>query len=213
VIVLFSLMAGGGATVWRAATMASIALFARVVGRTYVVERAFLFAFVVMILLNPSILIFDPSFQLSFLATAGLIYLVQPFDQKLRKWIANQPIREMVATMCAAQLMVLPLLLYQMGIFSLTMFPANLIVLPVVPMTMLIGLISILLSYLSYSLAFVVSLPAQLFLWYCLGVVKTFGQMHSVIFQVPAFHLWVLFLAYVFLLFVIIYFSRLQSTR
>ncbi len=73
-IILFALMTGASATVVRASLMALIALFARQIGRLYDITRALLFAAFIMILVHPKLLVFDMSFQLSFLATMGLIY-------------------------------------------------------------------------------------------------------------------------------------------
>src|SRR3989344_3019373 len=68
-ILLFVLMTGGSSTAVRAGIMATLALIARATGRNYDVARALILAGVVMILINPFVLVFDVSFQLSFIAT------------------------------------------------------------------------------------------------------------------------------------------------
>ena len=74
-IALFVLSAGGGSSAIRAGLMAGLALFARATGRTYDALRILLFVFVLMLLWNPLQLVYDPGFQFSFAATAGLILL------------------------------------------------------------------------------------------------------------------------------------------
>jgi len=73
-IVCFAVLVGLSATVVRASIMASLILFARATGRTYAVMRALCFAGVIMVLINPYLLVYDVGFQLSFLATLGLIF-------------------------------------------------------------------------------------------------------------------------------------------
>ena len=67
-------MTGGSSTVVRAGIMASLALFSRVIGRNYDITRALIITAVIMILINPFILVFDVSFQLSFIATVAVIF-------------------------------------------------------------------------------------------------------------------------------------------
>ncbi|MFA6476238.1 MAG: ComEC/Rec2 family competence protein [Candidatus Paceibacterota bacterium] len=74
-IFLFVLMTGGEAAAVRSAVMGAIALIARRYGRTYDAGVALIVAGFLMVLWNPRLLAFDLGFQLSFLATLGLIYL------------------------------------------------------------------------------------------------------------------------------------------
>jgi competence protein ComEC len=68
-------MTGGEAAAVRSAVMGAIALIARRYGRTYDAGVALIVAGFLMVLWNPRLLAFDLGFQLSFLATLGLIYL------------------------------------------------------------------------------------------------------------------------------------------
>lgn len=79
-IAVFAIMTGAGATIIRASIMAILALIARATGRRYEITRALFIAGFLMILENPYILLYDISFQLSFLATVGLIYLSPVFE-------------------------------------------------------------------------------------------------------------------------------------
>ena len=74
-LILFVLMTGGEAAAVRSAVMGATALVARRYGRTYDAGVALIFAGFLMILWNPRLLSFDLGFQLSFLATLGMIYL------------------------------------------------------------------------------------------------------------------------------------------
>jgi len=171
-IVLFTLMTGAGATVVRAAIMAIIALVARATGRTYTMGRALLLAAVFMVVHNPSILLYDPSFQLSFLASLGLVY-VSPLLEKYVIWPKKHPVlREVIISTLATQFMVLPLLLYQTGLLSLVALPVNMLVLPLIPLTMLFGFIAGIVAIVVPPLATVVAIPGFALLSYILLIAK-----------------------------------------
>jgi len=133
-LLLFVGIAGISATAVRAAIMAVIALYARATGRSYAASRALLFAVLLMLMWNPLYLVFDPGFGLSVVATAGIIWLAPIFEAHMARlrpfW------RNTIATTLAAQISVLPLLLYDIGLFSLVALPANLLVNPLVPLAM-----------------------------------------------------------------------------
>ena len=74
-IVLFVLMTGASASAVRAAIMGILVLLAQKEGRVYSMTNALVLAASLMVWQNPRILRFDAGFQLSFLATVGLVYL------------------------------------------------------------------------------------------------------------------------------------------
>lgn len=171
-IILFALMTGGGATVLRAAIMALIVLLAKATGRNYDMSRALLVAAALMVAQNPSILLYDPSFQLSFLASIGLIF-VSPIIEKRTKLFRSFPmIREVFVSTLATQVVVLPLLLFQTGMFSLVALPANLIVLPLIPITMFTGFIAGVTALVSPTLGIFVALPSEALLSWILLVAE-----------------------------------------
>ncbi len=169
-IILFAIMTGGGATVMRAAIMAVLVLLSKATGRNYDMGRALLFAGALMVLQNPSILLFDPSFQLSFLASLGLIF-VSPLVEKRTTLFKKFPMwREVFVSTLATQVMVLPLLLSQTGILSLVALPVNLIVLPAIPLTMLLGFTSAVVTLIIPYLGALASYPAYALLSWILNV-------------------------------------------
>lgn len=176
-IILFALMTGAGATVVRASVMAILALVARRTGRVFAIGRALVIAGVVMILVNPWILIFDVSFQLSFIATIGLVYLTP----RISHWFYFIPdtfgLREIVSATVATNIFVLPFILYKMGILSIVALPANLLVLPLIPYTMLFGFLMLLGSTLSRFLALPFAYLAFWLLSYELAVIHWFSGL------------------------------------
>src|SRR5262249_27200281 len=117
-VALFVLAAGAGSAALRAGVMALIALYARATGRTYDAFRALIAALALMLLWNPLLLAYDPGLELSALATVGLILGTSLIEPKLG-WLRSAMLRDVVATTLAAQIAVLPLLLWQTGNLSL----------------------------------------------------------------------------------------------
>lgn len=194
----FVFVAGAGAASIRAGIMAGIALFARASGRTYDALRALLFAGVLMVLSNPLTLAFDPGFQLSFLATLGLIFGV-PVVERYFTFITSKFLREITASTVAAQVAVLPLLLYQNGLLSLIALPANLLVLPLVPFAMLTSLIALLSGLMVPLAAPLLGLPAYGLLSYITGVVGIAAGLPFATLSIPAFPFPFVIVAYAFL--------------
>ena len=164
-IILFSIMVGLGATVIRASIMALIAILARFLGRPNDALRFLFVAGFLMLLWNPLLLFYDPSFQLSFMATLGLI-LFSPFiysfisNSKLNKFIPEKfGLREIVSATIAVQFFVLPLLIRMSGFVSVVSFIANPLVLPLVPWAMAFGALTGALGILPF-VGQIVSWPA-----------------------------------------------------
>lgn len=186
-ILAFAIMTGAGATVVRASIMALLVLLARTTGRVYEITIALFVAAFFMILYNPKILIFDASFQLSFLATLGLIYLA-PNLERFFGWLPTKwQFREFATATIAAQLAVLPLLLYMMGELSIVSFVVNLLILPIVPITMLFVFLTSVTGFL-YS---IISLPfayvSYALLEYQLKIVDIFSSLSFASVTVPYF--------------------------
>lgn len=215
-IILFAIMVGGGATVLRASIMASLALVANATGRINQVTRALLLAAILMILYNPKLLVFDTGFQLSFLATLGLIYLepiFRPHFTWLPETILKFKFREIASTTLAAQLAVFPLILYVFGNFSVYAFPVNLLVLPLVPLAMLLifltGIFAFIpvLNLLSYPLAWL----SYILLAYFISLVKLVSHLPLANLSISHIPLFLVILMYCGLVFLVWYHRPKQN--
>ena len=175
-VLLFVIMTGGEATVVRAAIMALIVVLAKSLGRNYSAPRALVLAGFLMLLHNPKILVFDASFQLSFLATLGMIYFVPVIEKRL-KWITEKgKLRETISQTLGTQAAVFPLLILSVGSFSPVFLPSNVLILPLVPWTMLIGFLTTLLSYTSIHIALPLAFVSHLMLSWILFVANLLGS-------------------------------------
>lgn len=194
-IVLFAVMAGASATVVRASIMAGLVLLARATGRLYTASWALVLAGFFMVLHNPKILRFDSSFQLSFLATLGLIFLYPYLEQKLKFITSKYKIREAVCSTLSAQIFVLPLLLYKTGLFSVVSLPVNLLVVMFIPITMFFGFLAGGIGMINLFLAIPFSWIAYTFTRYELGIVNWSAKIPFSATNV-SFPFWLMLLCY-----------------
>jgi competence protein ComEC len=166
--------------------MACLALFARSTHRTYAALRALLLVLLLMLAWNPLYLAFDPGFEFSFAATLGLI-LGAPILIPRLLWIKNPFLREIVATTVAAQVAVLPLLLWQTGNLSLVALPANILVMLVIPLAMALSFIAGLIGVIVPFIAPAVGIPAHLLLSYIVAVASYGAALPFAHVVLPAF--------------------------
>lgn len=200
-IVCFAILVGLSATVVRASIMASLTLIARATGRTYAVMRALMFAGVVMVLINPYLLVYDVGFQLSFLATLGLIFLAPYIEQKVWFMPTVFGMREFLTATIATQIFVMPILLYNIGEFSVVSVVVNVLVLPMVPIAMFLTFATGMIGLVSVQLATVVGFATHVSLSYILVIATFFAEVPFASFVVDAFPFWVVILSYCIMLY------------
>jgi competence protein ComEC len=164
-IILFVIMTGSSSTAIRAGIMSLIVVLAGITRRKYKIGRALLIAGVIMLLFNPKILVFDTSFQLSFLATIAIIYVSPIIKEKLKFITERFGLRDIISSTISAQILVLPLLLYKMGIFSFVALPANILILAFISAVMLFGFLTGIIGFVSL----IVSLPFAWVSWFLLS--------------------------------------------
>lgn len=141
-LLLFLLMIGFPASALRAGIMFFLLLLAEKLGRLNHSANAIVFSASLMLLIKP-VLILDIGFQLSFLAVIGLIIFVPLFLNLSKKWPNCFGLKQLLLTTLAAQIITLPLILHYFGQLSLIAPVANILILPIIPAIMILGLILI----------------------------------------------------------------------
>ena len=195
-IIFFAIMTGASATVVRASIMALLVLLARSTSRTYAITRALFITGFFMLLHNPKILVFDSSFQLSFMATVGLIYLAPKIEKYFHIIPTKFQLREFAIATVATQIFVLPLILYKMGTLSFVALPVNLLILVFIPITMLLGFLTGMVGFVSILLSFPFAFVTNMLLTYQLKVVDIFASIPFAAIKINHFPIWVAILIY-----------------
>ena len=168
----YAVMTGLQPPIIRAAIMASLIYFSQMVGREAEAGRILWLTGGLMLLISP-LWLFDIGFQLSFLATAGLVYL-QPKLARSKFFLFKY---ESFSSSIASQLATLPILVIAFGQLNLLSPIINLLTLWTIPYILqggiLIGIVGLLwrnlgglLAYLIYPLLYylngVISLSAKI---------------------------------------------------
>jgi competence protein ComEC len=185
-IVCFALIVGLSPTVVRASIMAVLVLIAQSYGRQYDVTRGLLFAGLVMLFINPY-LIYDIGFQLSFVATLGLIMIVPKLEESFVNRNKGLGLREFFLATVSTQIAVLPLLMYHIGEISLIAVLVNILVLPIVPLAMMLTFLTGILGFVSMTAASMVGFVATLSLSYILLIAHWFSSFPFATITVPQF--------------------------
>ncbi|HXF58047.1 MAG TPA: DNA internalization-related competence protein ComEC/Rec2 [Actinomycetota bacterium] len=167
VAAFFVLLTGAEPSVLRAAAMACLGMLGVALGRPRSSPATLGGAVLALLAVNPG-LVHAVGFQLSVAATAGLSLLGGPLLRRLARlpeWVAAP-----AATTLAAQLGVLPLLLYHFGVVPTVALPANVLAFPAVAPAMLLGLLAGAVGLLLPPLGPALGLVARLPLAYLEGV-------------------------------------------
>jgi len=211
-IAVFVIFTGASASVTRAGIMGGLVLLAKQTGRSSRIFNALIFTAALMCLQNPWVLIFDAGFQLSFLATVGLVYLtpmILPWFSRVPKFLGLQ---ESIVSTLSAIAMTTPLILFQFGRFSLIAPLANILILSVIPLTMMLGFGVVTLGFFSFGLAKIFSWLPWLALEYMLRVTEWLAKIKFTQLEIPNFH-WLILVAMYLWLGIYIYWGqrRLKS--
>jgi competence protein ComEC len=145
-IVAYVAFAGASPSVVRAGAMAGVVLLARETGRAGYAAAALGWAAALLLIADPG-LIGDAGFQLSTVATAGLIAWATPVSERIERAGRGRLPRWLVESLgvsLAAQAATLPIVLASFGRLALVAPAVNLLVVPLVAPAMAAGIVALL---------------------------------------------------------------------
>lgn len=159
-VVLYALVAGAGMSVLRAAIMALIVMASVLLNRRQDMVNTLAAAAVLILMVSPAAL-FDVSFQLSFAAVASIVWInphLYPFDRETESlpesrsktvWIEKVKRHSILflITTVSVTLGTLPIIAFYFNRLSLTVLPANMVLVPILglmalPMSMMVIAVS-----------------------------------------------------------------------
>lgn len=208
-IFAYILMIGAPNCGIRAGIMAALFLFSSHCGRIADPERLLLFALTTMLIFNPLLLSSDIGFQLSFLAVLGLIYFGPAFANLFKKTPSAFGLRMNLSSTLAAQVLVMPILIYNFNQFSLISPLSNILILPFIPFLTITGFTFSFIGLFFQKIAWLVSLPAQISLQLILCVIDLFSKLPFASKEIKISGFFV-FVSYA-LLIVIVYFLKKRA--
>lgn len=205
-IIVYTFLVGADAAVSRAAVMGICWVIAIWVGRPGLALNSLIFSGIVLTLINPLIL-WDVGFQLSFVATLGLIVLVPPLERStfrlLRRRLGTEQVglamallNELLIITLAAQIITGPLIVYHFGRFSLISLLSNLLILPVQPPIMIVGGLATLAGMLWLPLGQFIGWLVYLPLAWSVWIVEQTAHLPYASLDLGTFPFWLLLLLY-----------------
>ncbi len=172
-ISIYTLLNGAGPAALRAGFMGCILVLAPRLGRTYNVYTALALAAILMSLIDP-FLLWNISFQLSFLGTLAIV-LLTPYIERLLLPFKQIPcgdyVVEIVAVTLAAQIATWPLEAVDFGQISLIAPLANILTVPLLGVLILLGVLTGTTGLVFAPLALLCGWIAWPLLWYISNVV------------------------------------------
>jgi len=180
----------------RAGIMVGLLFLAQLISRQSFNLRTLVLAASIMLIFNPLLLKFDLGFQLSFMAVLGIILTGPVFNKWLDvifrgklKWL-----QEIMAMTFSAQIFTLPLLIFSFGYFSLISLLSNIMVLPLTPLLMALGV-------LVPIFGLIVAIPCSVLLSYLMWVVDISSRVPFAILKVdlPFIVLAIIYLPFLYL--------------
>ncbi|HEX9029779.1 MAG TPA: ComEC/Rec2 family competence protein, partial [Anaerolineales bacterium] len=186
-ILVYTILVGASASVVRAAVMGGLSLFAVQIGRRQDGLNSLAFTAALMSLFNPAAP-WDVGFQLSFLATLGLVLLAEPWSKAFtifaKRFLSKGqvdrltgPVAEYFLFTLAAQVFTLPVMAYHFGRISLVAFLVNPAILPAQAPLMILGGLSVLLGFVSTGLGNLSAALAWPFVAYTIRAVEWFAAL------------------------------------
>jgi competence protein ComEC len=181
-LLIYMMLVGASASVVRAVIMGIVFLFATQVGRQGLALNTLFLTALLMTLYDPTWL-WDVGFQLSFVATVGLILYATPLQKTVEGWLAHvlptervKPVMDVLSdallVTLAAQITTIPLLAYYFKQFSFVSLLTNALVLPAQPGLMVTGGLALLAGLVWTPLGQVVGWVAWLFLGWTTGIIE-----------------------------------------
>jgi competence protein ComEC len=172
-LVGFVVLARPSPSVLRAAAMGLLALLAVGLGRPRALLPSLLAAVTALLLFRPTLAV-QPGFALSVLATLALLVLTPGWTARLRMWLPDRlgRLAPFLAAPLAAQVACAPVIAGIGGGVSIVAIPANLLALPAVAVTTMLGLTAALLSQLSTGAAALLCTIARWPCWWLVRVAR-----------------------------------------
>ena len=177
VILGFVIMTGAPASVVRAGILAGLVALGQFEGRRINMTILLLLVAAVMLIQNPYALKHDISFQLSFLAFAGLVYLSPLLGNLKIIRLFPRLLKLSFSETIGAQIMVLPLLLFYFGRLSIVSPIVNILILWIIPATMGLVFAVGLAGLIWASLGQIIGYLGWLLLKYIIVVIESFSKI------------------------------------
>lgn len=163
----FVILSGGSASIVRAGLMSGIMMIGMIVGRPTRMSILIMLSCVVFVVFDPRI-IYSISLQLSIAATTGLVYLLPALETvvKIKNGFAKDLLSTYVLPTVVCTVATLPITAFYFQEITLLGVFSNLLILPVVEGSMVLGVVAVVISLISTQISSIFLMAAYLQLKY-----------------------------------------------
>ena len=199
-IVFYTLLVGADLPVVRAAIMGIIALPAYQIGRRTIGIHNLTLAGFGMLMVNP-FLLWNISFQLSFLATLALLTLVDPIDNWIRRKLEGKlpihsidkimPVAVIIITTFSASTIIFPILFRMNAELSLISLFANFLIAPLQPLIMTLGGLAVVFGLVVPPIGNFIGIFAWPFVAFCDQIAIRLSMSDAAVIPLPEYVFWI----------------------
>lgn len=193
----YILLAGGNPSLLRGAAVGMLSLFASYAGRPMHRVPLVLLTIVVLSLITPMGMLYSMSWQLSFLAFVGILFvnpLVSPYGERFG--VIGGSLLETVS----ASIMVEPLILLRFGTLSIVGPFVNIAVLSITPLAMGMSVLQALVSLMSEPAGHIMAWASYPTLWAIVTPITWSSELPFALYQTENFTILYSVIAYAFVL-------------
>ena len=151
-LIIFMFITNFTSSVIRACLMGCFAIGAKLFYRKSDIITSIALSLLIILIINP-FAINEIGLQLSYLGTLGIILFNKNINILLSKLKINKKIIKLLAVSFSAQIMIMPLMALKFNTISLTFFISNLLASPILGLIMILGFITIFITFISFNIA------------------------------------------------------------
>ncbi len=169
-VTIYTFIGGLESATLRAYFMSILSIILLLFGRVSNAGRILLFSVVLMVINNPYIFFYDPSFHLSILAFLGIIYVSPIVKNFLIKNNFGIKMSDYLSAILGAQILVLPYILYSSQTITIYSFLSNILILFIVELVTVYGVLLVLIGLFSNLIFDIFSVPIYFMLKYIIFI-------------------------------------------
>ena len=176
ILFIFMFITNFTSSVIRACLMSSIAIASKIFYRKSDIISNISLSLIIILLFNPYA-ITEIGLQLSYLGTLGIVLFNKNVENLLSKIKINKKIIKLLTVTISAQIMIMPITTLNFNTISLTFFISNLLASPILGTTIILGFITIFVSFISFKIAKLLAIILNLLLEILMLVAKIVSKI------------------------------------
>ncbi len=207
----FAILSGLSASIIRASIMGILVVFSKNVERYIPNYLVLIYSLVIMAIINPLSMFYDIGFQLSFLATIGLIYL-SPILKNYLKFIPEYfSLREIISTSLSAIFMTLPISLYNFHTLPIFALLSNIVILPFITFDMTLFVFTIGVSLINTSLAQYIGFTSYVLTKILFWIIHIISNIKISVLDINDFNIFHMLICYALIIIIYLYAKKKNS--